>query len=321
MAEVVLFHHAQGLTRGVHVFADDLRAAGHTVHTPDLYAGRTFDTLRAGIAHSDELGVDTIVRRGADAVAALGADVVYAGMSLGVIPAQRLAQTRAGARGALLLHSFVPPDYFGPWPEGLPAQIHAMDADPVFVGEGDIEAAQECARRHHGVRLLLYPGDRHLFADRSLPSYDAAAAALLTARVLDFLATIADRPGLRSGLGLTLECRDAARLADFWKQAAGYADDPAPAEPHSETGPHTAYLCDPRGLLPALVLQEVERRRPGGRVRLDLVVSGADDIGGQWDRVVAEATRLAALGARTTAVHADELIAMADPEGNPLTLR
>ena len=49
MAEVVLFHHAQGLTAGVNAFADDLRRAGHTVHTPDLFGGRTFPTIEEGI--------------------------------------------------------------------------------------------------------------------------------------------------------------------------------------------------------------------------------------------------------------------------------
>jgi len=45
MAEVLLLEHAQGQTRGVLAFADELRQAGHTVHDPDLYDGRTFDSL------------------------------------------------------------------------------------------------------------------------------------------------------------------------------------------------------------------------------------------------------------------------------------
>src|ERR1700754_1021925 len=104
MAEVILFHHAQGLTDGVKAFADDLRRAGHVVHLPDLYEGRTFGTLAEGMAHVEELGFGTISGRGQAAAASLPGEIVYAGMSLGVLPAQMLAQTTPGARGALLLH-------------------------------------------------------------------------------------------------------------------------------------------------------------------------------------------------------------------------
>jgi dienelactone hydrolase len=116
---------------------------------------------------------------------------VYAGFSLGVVPAQKLAQTRPGARGALLFYSCVPTSEFGPsWPAGVPVQIHGMDADPLFVGEGDIDAARELVDSTEDAELFLYPGDQHYFADSSLPSYDAEATALLTRRVLDFLGTL-----------------------------------------------------------------------------------------------------------------------------------
>ena len=188
MATVVLFHHVQGLTPGVTGFADTLRAAGHTVHTPDLFAGRTFESIEAGMAFVERTGFDEISGRGVKAAENLPADAVYAGFSLGVIPAQRLAQTRPGARGALLFHSCVPTSMFGAWPDGVPAQIHAMDADPFFVDEGDIEAARALIEEAENAQLFLYPGSAHLFADASLPSYDEAAAQLLTQRVLDFLA-------------------------------------------------------------------------------------------------------------------------------------
>jgi dienelactone hydrolase len=188
MAEVVLFHHAQGLTPGVVAFADELRRAGHTVHTPDLFGGRTFGSIEEGIAYAEEIGFpDEVLARGASAVESLPAGVVYAGFSLGVLPAQKLAQTRPGARGALLFYSCVPAEFFGTWPDGVPAQIHGMDADPVFVGEGDIDAARELVEQAKDVELFLYPGDRHYFADSSLPSYDPQAAAVATQRVLDFL--------------------------------------------------------------------------------------------------------------------------------------
>ena len=190
MVEVVLFHHAQGLTPGVAAFADDLRQAGHTVHTPDLFEGRTFDSVEAGVGHASEIGFGEVLDRGVRAVEGLPADLVYAGFSLGVMPAQQLAQTRPGARAALLFHACLPVSEFGTaWPDGVPVQVHAMDADPFFVDEGDLDAARELVDEAKDAELFLYPGDQHLFADSSLPSYDPDAAALLRERVLSFLAT------------------------------------------------------------------------------------------------------------------------------------
>jgi dienelactone hydrolase len=188
MAEVVLFHHAQGLTPGVVAVADELRRAGHTVHTPDLFEGRTFGTLDEGMGYVEETGFGEMIERGARAVEGLPAELVYAGFSLGVLPAQKLAQTRPGARGALLFYSCVPVSEFGSgWPDAVPVQVHGMDADPIFVGEGDIDAARELVEQARDAELFLYPGDQHYFADSSLPSYDADATALLVQRVLDFL--------------------------------------------------------------------------------------------------------------------------------------
>ena len=188
MAEVVVFHHAQGLTSGVLAFADELRGAGHTVHTPDLFEGRTFATVEEGVGYAGEVGFGAVLERGVRAAEELPAELVYAGFSLGVMPAQKLAQTRAGARGALLFHSCIPVAEFGPaWPDGVPVQVHGMDADPFFVDEGDIDAARALVESTEQAELFLYPGDQHLFADSSLSSYDADVAALLSQRVLEFL--------------------------------------------------------------------------------------------------------------------------------------
>jgi dienelactone hydrolase len=188
MAEVVLFHHAQGLTPGVVAFAEELRRAGHRVHTPDLFEGRTFATIEQGMAYAEQIGFPgEVIERGARAVERLPAELVYAGFSLGVVPAQKLAQTRPGARGALLFYSCIPVSAFGAWPDGVPVQVHGMDADPIFVGEGDSDAARELVGQAKDAELFLYPGDQHYFADSSLPSYDPDATALLTRRVLDFL--------------------------------------------------------------------------------------------------------------------------------------
>jgi dienelactone hydrolase len=189
MAEVLLFHHAQGLTPGVVAFADTLRRAGHIVHTPDLFDGRTFDTLEKGMRFVEECGFAELIERGVRAAEGLPAELVYAGFSLGEVVAQKLAQTRVGARGALLFYACVPVSEFSSeWPKGVPVQVHGMDADPIFVGEGDIDAAQALVAETDEAALFLYPGDQHYFADSSLPSYDAEATALLIQRVLDFLA-------------------------------------------------------------------------------------------------------------------------------------
>lgn len=193
MAAVLLFHHAQGLTPGLRAFADELRAAGHAVIAPDLFEGRIFASIDDGLAYVGTIGFDAMLERGTRAADALPAGLVYAGFSLGVLPAQKLAQTRPGARGALLFHACLPlsGDWtFGPWPAGVPVQIHGMDRDPIFVGEGDIDAAREIVAQAEDAELFLYPGDQHYFADNSLPSYDPPAAALLTRRVLEFLARV-----------------------------------------------------------------------------------------------------------------------------------
>jgi dienelactone hydrolase len=191
MAEVVLFHHAQGLTPGVIAFADHLREAGHIIHTPDLFDGRTFNDIESGMNFVKELGFGKVISRGEQAVENLSSKLVYAGFSLGVVPAQKLAQTRPGARGALLFYSCVPVSEFGQaWPKGVSVQVHGMDADPYFVGEGDIDAARALIKEAEDRELFLYPGNQHYFADSSLPSYDAEASALLLQRVLEFLAKI-----------------------------------------------------------------------------------------------------------------------------------
>jgi dienelactone hydrolase len=190
MAEILLFHHAQGLTPGVRSFADDIRAAGHIVHAPDLFDGRTFPSIEAGIAYIGEIGFDAMRERGVRLADELPPTLIYAGFSFGVLPAQKLAQTRPGARGALLFYSCLPISgewAFGPWPDGVAVQIHGMDNDPIFVGEGDIDAAREIVETVEDAELFLYPGDQHYFADSSLPSYDADATALLTLRVIEFL--------------------------------------------------------------------------------------------------------------------------------------
>jgi dienelactone hydrolase len=186
MTEVLLYHHVQGLTEGVRSFADELRRAGHAVHTPDLFDGRRFDTIEAGMAFARESGFGPLAERGVAAAEEIAPEIVYAGFSFGVMAAQQLAQTRPGARGAVLMYSCLPVSEFGDaWPEGVPVQVHGKDADRFFLE--DLEAAQALVASTDRAELFLYPGEEHLFADSSLPAYDAAAADLLMERVLTFL--------------------------------------------------------------------------------------------------------------------------------------
>lgn len=191
MAGVVLFHHVQGLTPGVLALADRLREAGHTVSAPDLFDGRTFRTLDEGMTHAKSIGFGAILERGvAEAEAGLP-EVVYIGLSMGVMPAQQLAQTRGGARGAVFVDACLPVEEFGGrWPEGVPVQIHGMDADPIFAGEGDLDAARSLVSSTDAAELFLYSGRVHLFSDSSLPSFDPAATELMTGRIVEFLSAL-----------------------------------------------------------------------------------------------------------------------------------
>ena len=192
MAEVVVFHHVQGLTDGVRALAGRLRASGHTVHTPDLYEGQRFATIDDGFAYLQGVGDEELAVRTERALAGLPADLVYAGISWGVTIAQKFAQIRPGARGALLYEACIPITgewAFGPWPDGVPTQIHGAEKDPFFGLEGDVDAARELVEivGPELAELFVYPGDQHLFTDSSLPSYDADATALVLERSLSLL--------------------------------------------------------------------------------------------------------------------------------------
>lgn len=192
--DVVLFHHVQGLTDGVRALADALRAGGHTVHTPDLYDGELPGSIEEGFGFMKSLG-DVVTERVDRAMADLPADLVHAGISWGVMTAQQQAQTRAGARGALLYEACLPVTgewAVGPWPDGVPVQVHGMDADPFFALEGDLDAARELVDLAGPdlAHVFTYSGDRHLFTDSSLPSYDAEATALVVDRSLELLSRL-----------------------------------------------------------------------------------------------------------------------------------
>lgn len=192
MTQVVLLHHVQGLTEGVRAFAAALGSGGHTVHTPDLFDGQVAASIEDGFALMKSIGDDVLADRLDAALADLPDEIVYAGISYGVPTAQRLAQTRPGARGALLYEAFIPITgewAFGPWPTDVPVQVHGMERDPFFGLEGDLDAARELVETVGAdvAELFVYPGDVHLFTDGSLPSYDEAAASLALERSRAFL--------------------------------------------------------------------------------------------------------------------------------------
>lgn len=190
MAEVVVFHHAQGLTPGIRAFADELRAAGHVAHTPDVFEGRTFDSISDGMAYVQSEGFPVMLERCARMADDLPGEVAYIGFSFGVVAAQMLTQTKPGAKAGIFCYSCIPVEEFGAWPQGVPAQIHGMDRDPYFVDEGDLAAAKALVAQVEDAELFLYPGEAHYFADSSLPTYDPEAAQLLMQRVLAVLARI-----------------------------------------------------------------------------------------------------------------------------------
>ncbi|GAA3756447.1 dienelactone hydrolase family protein [Microbacterium kribbense] len=190
MAEIILFHHVLGRTAAVEALAQRLRAGGHVVHVPDLFDGRVFDSIESGMEYAERVGLEPIIARGAAAAADLPAGIVCMGLSLGVLPAQQLVQTRPGVAGGVFVSSCVPADTFGAWPGEVPVQIHGEDADPFFAGEGDIYAARALADAHETVELFVYPGSKHLFLERGFADYDPDAADQALARVTTLLTRI-----------------------------------------------------------------------------------------------------------------------------------
>jgi dienelactone hydrolase len=179
MAEILLFHHAGGLTEGVVTFAQTLRDAGHTVHTPDLFDGRTFDDVHDGVAYAGSVGEESFAVKAAEIVSSLPGELVYGGMSMGAARAAEQVLARPGAKGAI-----EPSWWQATWPAGVPSQAHVTEDDEWR--EPDAEEAY--IAQVPGAELFIYPGSGHLFAEPGHPDYDDEAAGLATSRVLAFLA-------------------------------------------------------------------------------------------------------------------------------------
>ena len=186
MTQVLLFHHALGVTPGILRFAEELRGAGHEVVVPDLFDGALFDSIATGVAYAERAGFEAIADRGVAHVADLDDEFVVAGFSLGVLPAQKIAQTQPGVAGAILYHGAVPSSIFGDgWPQRVALQIH-LSADDEWATE-DLEAARDLAAEAGG-ELFIYPGSGHLIADSSFGDFHPEHAALIMQRTLAFLA-------------------------------------------------------------------------------------------------------------------------------------
>ncbi|WP_369267446.1 dienelactone hydrolase family protein [Streptomyces harbinensis] len=176
MADVVLFHSAYGLRPAVHTAAERLRAAGHRVVVPDLYDGRTADTVEEGMEIKDGIGRDVLLRRAIAATAPYSdAGLVYAGFSLGASLAQTLALGDVKARGLLLLHGTadIAEDASV---DGLPVQLHVADPDPFEPHDWLTAWYLRIGRTGAEAEVFPYPGAGHLYTDPELPDYDAQAA-------------------------------------------------------------------------------------------------------------------------------------------------
>jgi dienelactone hydrolase len=192
MAHVVLFHHAQGLRSDVLEWADSLRAAGHEVDAPDLYAGRTFDLLEDGIAHRDEVGLPALMERAAAFLEDNPENVVYAGFSMGASTAHYFGVTRPGALAIVLMHGTAPAASLGGagWPSQVPGQVHRKAVDRLMDESGPIAAEESARSAGAPFEDFTYPGEGHLFADPDGPDYDGDAADLMLERELALLSRL-----------------------------------------------------------------------------------------------------------------------------------
>jgi dienelactone hydrolase len=185
MANIVLFHSAYGLRPAVHAAAERLRVAGHTVHTPDLYGGRTADQMSDALALRDEIGASTLGARAAGAVTDIPSGTILAGFSLGASYAQRVGAAEPRVAGLLLLHGTGESATVRP---GLPVQLHVASRDEFEPAEDVAAWHATLARSGASVEVFEYTGG-HLYTDHDLPDFDAASADLTWERALKFCAT------------------------------------------------------------------------------------------------------------------------------------
>ncbi|RRD46733.1 dienelactone hydrolase family protein [Tessaracoccus sp. OH4464_COT-324] len=184
MTEIVLFHHALGLTDGVRQFADQLRSRGFAVRTPDLFEGRVFSSVEEAFQYVERVSCATLLQRAEESCVEIHGRIIFGGFSLGVVPAQHMMLAKPSI-GGLLFHGFTPFEAdTSDWPQ-LPMHVYAMAEDPLFVGDGDIEAVREAQAVLPQLELHLFEGRKHLFTDSSTGDYDAFATQQVLDHVID----------------------------------------------------------------------------------------------------------------------------------------
>ncbi|MFK0153950.1 dienelactone hydrolase family protein [Streptomyces sp. NPDC090499] len=187
---IMLFHSTYGLRPAVREAADRLRAAGHVVWTPDLFEGRTFETVEEGMEFNESIGKDELLKRAVLAAAPYSErGLVYAGFSLGASIAQTLALGDERARGLLLLHgtSDIAPSASV---DELPVQLHVAEPDAFETDDWLSAWYLQMGRVGADVEIYRYPGAGHLYTDPGLPDYDEEAAEATWRVALGFLDTL-----------------------------------------------------------------------------------------------------------------------------------
>ncbi|MEU9193451.1 dienelactone hydrolase family protein [Streptomyces hundungensis] len=188
---IMLFHSVHGMRPAVREAAERLRAAGHEVHVPDLYEGRTAETAEEGARLKDEIGKEELLKRAVLAAAPYSErGLVYAGFSLGGSIAQTLALGDEKARGLLLFHGTSDMAENTAVDE-LPVQLHVADPDPFESADWLNSWYLQMRRAGADVEIYRYPGAGHLYTDPELPDYDEASAELTWRTALGFLDSLA----------------------------------------------------------------------------------------------------------------------------------
>jgi dienelactone hydrolase len=188
VAHIALFHSVYGLRPAVIAAAERMRAAGHEVITPDLYAGPAATTIDEGFALSAQIGWTAIMRRALDAVRDFPEGAVLAGFSMGAGVVGDLLPDRGATAGLLLFHGI------GGDPAvvraGLPVALHIADCDAFFPANHVMAWSAALTGAGAVLDLYTYPNVGHFFTDPGAPDYNEAAADLVWERSLSFLRSL-----------------------------------------------------------------------------------------------------------------------------------
>jgi dienelactone hydrolase len=185
MTAIMLFHSVLGLRPAVLAAAADLRAAGHTVVTPDLYELPPVDNLPDGFALAERVGWAAMTEHARAAVAGLPADAYLAGISMGVGMVATLLPERPETAGVLLFSGVAGDPPVRP---GLRFQVHVADPDPEYAPAAEVDGwRQAMTAAGADVEVFRYADVDHHWFDADLPGYDAAAATLSWQRAAAFL--------------------------------------------------------------------------------------------------------------------------------------